>query len=124
MDAQRSSLVLIIAALFAGTALAAPPSQSTSDWSSAGITTAPTITASPNSRYANPQAGRTQNTVTTVNTAAPQSYGTTGYPAQRTSPFAVQPTAPPTSAATRNNPAPPPWPTTSSIPAPPPTSNW
>jgi hypothetical protein len=125
MDAQRSSFVLTIAALFAGTALAAPPSQSTSDWSSAGITTAPTISASPNSRYANPQGGRTQNTVNTVNTAAPQSYGTTAYPAQTTSPFAVQPTAPPTSAATRNNPAPPPWPTTSSsIPAPPPTSNW
>lgn len=121
MDAQRSLFTLTIAALFAGTALAAPPSQSASDWSSAGVATAPTITASPNNRYSYPQAGRTSNT---VNTAAPQSYGATGNQSQTTYPFAVQPAAPPTSAATRNNPAPPPWPTTSSTPAPPPTSNW
>jgi hypothetical protein len=115
MDAQRSSLVLTIAALFAGTALAAPPSQSTSDWSSAGITTAPTITASPNNRYGYPQAGRTQSTANTVNTVPQQ-------PANY--PFATQPVAPPATTATRNTPAPPPWPTSTNTPAAPPTSSW
>src|SRR4051812_41637665 len=68
MDAQWTSFVLTIAALFAGTALAEPPSQSApvrysgNDWSSAGPTSAPTITASPNNRYAYPQNNYPQNT--------------------------------------------------------------
>src|SRR6476619_286278 len=74
MDAQRTSFVLTIAVLFAGSALAAPPSESApvrygNDWSSAPPTTAPTITASPNNRYAYPQqpTTRTQNTANPVN---------------------------------------------------------
>jgi len=134
MDAQRTSFVLTIAALFAGPALAAPPSESApvrypaNDWSSAGPTTAPTITASPNSRYGYPQpTTRTQTTANNVNAAAPQSYGTAAYPSQPSNnPFATsQPAAPPANTATRSNLAPPPWPTnTSSTPAPPPTTSW
>src|SRR5215213_3331821 len=67
MDAQRNLFVLTFAALFAGTALAEPPSQSAprysgSNWSSTGPTTAPTITATPTNRYAYPQATYPQNT--------------------------------------------------------------
>jgi hypothetical protein len=66
MDAPRTSFVLTIAALFAGAALAEPPSQSPprysgSNWSSAP-TTPPTITATPSNRYAYPQATYPQNT--------------------------------------------------------------
>src|SRR5436190_7659824 len=153
MDAQRTSFVLTIAALLAGTALAAPPSESApvrysgNDWSSAGTTTAPTITKSSNNRYAYPQAtypqnaapaatqppsltGRAQNAYNettdalrdgfnngvrtsgnSINAAAQQTIGTTGYPSQSTNPFTTQPAPPPASSTTRSNQAPPPWPT-------------
>src|SRR5689334_22579233 len=83
MDAQRTSFVLIIAALLATPALAAPPSESapvryTNEWNG-GPTTAPTISASPNSRYAYPQQPATR---TQPAAAAPQSYAAPGYPAQ------------------------------------------
>src|SRR4051794_25640230 len=79
MDAQRSSFALTFAILFAGTALAAPPSESApvrysgNDWSSAGTTTAPTITKSPNNRYSYPSATYPQNT--TPAATQPQTIG-------------------------------------------------
>lgn len=81
MDAQRITFVLTIAALFAGTAFAEPPSQGApvrytgnngqSSWSNTAPTTAPTITSSPNSRYPYPQSTYPQNTAPTA--AQPQS---------------------------------------------------
>jgi hypothetical protein len=54
MDVARLSFGFIIAALHGGTALAAGPG----DWSSAGPTSIPTITASPNDRYSYPQSAQ------------------------------------------------------------------
>src|SRR5262245_38765859 len=51
MDVARIPFVFTIAALHAGAALAAGPG----DWSSAGPTSIPTITASPSDRYSYPQ---------------------------------------------------------------------
>jgi hypothetical protein len=128
MDAQRTSFVLTIAALLAGTALAGPPSTSTADfagannWSSAGTTTAPTISRSSTDRYGNPQYSYPQNTQPQSTNGRVQA-GTAGYPAQSSNPFATQPAAPP--ASPTNNLAPPPWPTgAAGTPAPPPTSPW
>src|SRR5215213_3823515 len=77
MDVARTSFVLTISALLAGTALAEPPSQtppvrySGNDWSSAGPTSAPTISASPGSRYAYPKATYPQNAASSA--SQPQS---------------------------------------------------
>src|SRR5262245_28682807 len=60
MDAPRTTLVLTIAALLAGNALAEPPSQSPpvrysgNSWSSTGPTSTPTISATSRDRYGNP----------------------------------------------------------------------
>jgi hypothetical protein len=167
MDVAPTSFVLTIAALFAGTALAAPPSPSgavqrtanyagQSDWSSAGPVTPPTISASPNNRYAYPQntapqqqpiTQRVQNgfneTATSVRngvdasvraagqqfspsatTASQQSFGTSVYPSQPSSPFATQLAAPAVNPATRGNLAPPPWPTNSTGLTPPTNPGW
>jgi hypothetical protein len=139
MDAQRTTFVLTIAALFAGTALAEPPSQTApvrysgspagqSNWSNTGPTTAPTITASPNSRYANPQYTYPQSAPPTTGnrsaSTAQQTFGTASYPSQSTNPFTTPSAAPPASSSASGNLAPPPWPTNSGTPASPPKSSW
>ncbi len=164
MDAQRTSFVLTIAALFAGIALAEPPSQSApvrygnpagqSDWSSAGPTTVPTISASPSDRYSNPQytypqstqpqsiTGRAQNAFNeTANSlrngidtgvrAAGDSLRSTAQQTLGTAGYPSQLSNPfstqpaaPPASSATRSLAPPPWPAGSGTPAPPATPSW
>ncbi len=150
MDVARTLFVPTIAALLAGTALAAPPSSSPadfagqSDWSNAGPTTIPTISASPNSRYANPQnaqpvGGQQFSPAATSTSQQPQSWsngapqqsrsaaksarsatqqtlGAPSYSSPSSNSFATPATAPATGSTALGGSAPPPWPTNSTAP--------